>query len=60
MAGRFFTLVYPLSGLLAETDLMLRNSFDGLVQVGLIVYLFSLALYTQVKRKNIPAQANAV
>jgi hypothetical protein len=46
----FFTFVYPLSGLL--TQVTQRNSFDGLVQVGLIVYLFGLSLYTQLEKKR--------
>jgi hypothetical protein len=41
----FFTIVYPLAGLL--TDVIHRNSFNALVQVGLILYIFGLALYTQ-------------
>jgi len=41
----FFTVVYPLAGLL--TDVTQRNSFNSLVQVGLILYLFGLALYTR-------------
>ena len=45
----FFTIIYPLAGLL--TDVTRRNSFDSLVQVGLIVYLFGLALYTRSKVK---------
>lgn len=43
----FFTVAYPLSGLLTQTTE--RNSFDSLVQVGLIVYLFGLSLYTRVE-----------
>jgi hypothetical protein len=43
----FFTVIYPLSGLL--TELSQRIAFDALVQVGLIVYLFGLALYTRLK-----------
>lgn len=43
----FFTVVYPLSGLV--TDVTQRNTFDGLVQVGLIVYLFGLSLYTRLE-----------
>jgi hypothetical protein len=39
----FFTLVYPLSGLL--TDLLVWNSFDSLFQAGMIVYLFILAVF---------------
>jgi len=46
----FFTIVYPLSGLL--TQVTQRNSFDGIVQVGLIVYLFGLSLYTQLEAKR--------
>lgn len=46
----FFTLVYPLAGLLPEV--VQRNAFESLVQVGLIVYLFGLALYTQVTRRR--------
>jgi hypothetical protein len=44
----FFTIIYPLSGLL--TQVADRNTFDGLVQIGLIVYLFFLSLYTRVDR----------
>lgn len=40
----FFTLVYPLSGLLEQAPH--RSMFENLVQVGLIVYIFSLSLYT--------------
>jgi hypothetical protein len=47
----FFTVVYPLSGLL--TQIAERNTFDGLVQVGLIVYLFALSLYTRLETKRI-------
>ncbi len=42
-----FGLLYPLSGLL--TDVAYRNSVDGLVQVGLIVYLFGLSLYARLR-----------
>ena len=41
----FFTVVYPLSGLLQ--DAIVRNSFDNLVQFALIVYLFGIAIYTR-------------
>jgi hypothetical protein len=44
----FFTVAYPLSGLFNETAQ--RNSFDAIVQVGLIVYLFGLSLYTRIER----------
>ncbi|NOZ72254.1 MAG: hypothetical protein GXP38_10130 [Chloroflexi bacterium] len=43
----FFTILYPLSGLLPETQQ--RNSFDDLVLVGMIVYLFALSLYTRIE-----------
>jgi hypothetical protein len=46
----FFTIVYPLSGLL--TQMAERNTFDGLVQIGLIIYLFFLSLYTRVERSR--------
>ncbi len=55
----FFTIVYPLSGLIAE--LTVRNSFDGLVRVGMIVYLFVLALQGNLqggKRKSAVAEAD--
>jgi hypothetical protein len=41
----FFTMAYPLSGLLTEAAH--RNTFDSLVLVGMIVYLFGLSLYTR-------------
>ena len=50
LLAAFFTLVYPLSGLL--TQVTQRNSFDSLVQVGLIVYLFGLSLYSQIEAKQ--------
>jgi hypothetical protein len=43
----FFTVIYPLSGLL--TQAMHRNTVDGLVQVAMIVYLFGLSLYTRIE-----------
>lgn len=43
----FFALLYPLSGLLS--DVTQRNSVDALVQVGLIIYLFALTLYSRLK-----------
>jgi hypothetical protein len=56
----FFTLVYPLSGLIG--DLGIRNSFDGLVRVGMIIYLFVLALQGHLqseKRKPVVAEQQA-
>jgi hypothetical protein len=47
----FFTIVYPLAGLL--TDVIHRNAFDNMVQVGLIVYLFGLTLYTQARPSHL-------
>jgi len=44
----FFTLVYPLSGLLPTQ--LTRNSFDGIVQFFLIVYLFGVALHVRSQR----------
>ncbi len=46
----FFTLVYPLAGLLRQVTE--RNAFDNLVQVGMIVYIFGLALYAAVRRRR--------
>jgi hypothetical protein len=46
----FFTVVYPLSGLL-PTQLN-RSSFDALVQFFLIVYLFGVALHMRTQRKQ--------
>ncbi len=44
----FFTIIYPLSGLLSQ--IAERNTFDGLVQIGLIIYLFFLSLYTRMEK----------
>lgn len=46
----FFTIIYPLSGLLSQ--IAERNTFDGLVQIGLIIYLFFLSLYTRVEKSR--------
>jgi hypothetical protein len=43
----FFTLVYPLAGLLDQVTQ--RNAFDALVQVALILYLFGVVLYRQTR-----------
>jgi hypothetical protein len=48
----FFTIAYPLSGLLTEAAH--RNTYDNLVLVGMIVYLFGLSLYTRIKRGSQP------
>jgi hypothetical protein len=41
----FFTVAYPLAGLFQRTTEL--NSFDNLVQAGLLTYIFGLALYTR-------------
>jgi len=43
----FFTIVYPLSGLL--TELSHQNAFNTLVQVGVILYIAGLSLYVSGK-----------
>jgi hypothetical protein len=43
----FFTVGYPLAGLL-ETDIAM-NAFQSLVQVGMIVYLFTLTLLARLR-----------
>jgi hypothetical protein len=45
----FFALAYPRPGLWAERP---RNTFDGIVQVGLIVYLFGLCLFTVLRKRH--------
>ena len=44
----FFTMVYPLSGLLPN----FQEAFNGLVVIGLIVYLFGMSLYSRIKIKT--------
>lgn len=44
----FFTMVYPLSGLLVE--LTHQNAFNTLMQVGLILYIVGLSLYANGKK----------
>ena len=44
----FFTLIYPLSGLLSEVTQ--RDSFDNLVLVGMILYIFGLSIARQDER----------
>jgi hypothetical protein len=52
----FFTIVYPLSGLM--TELTHQNAFDLLLQAGLILYITLLSLYVnQRKAKQLPAEA---
>jgi hypothetical protein len=43
----FFTIIYPLSGLL--TDVMQSNSFNTLVQVALAIYIVVLSLYYRLR-----------
>jgi hypothetical protein len=45
----FFTIVYPLSGLL--TELVDQNAFNMLMQAGLILYITLLSLYAGRKNK---------
>ena len=47
----FFTVLYPLSALLPEH----RDAVDGMVAVGLIVYLFFLSLHTRLASPSAPA-----
>jgi uncharacterized membrane protein YvlD (DUF360 family) len=44
----FFTIVYPLSGLL--TELSHQNAFNAMMQVGLILYVAGLSLYVAGKK----------
>jgi hypothetical protein len=44
----FFTVIYPLSGLL--TELTQQNAFNMLMQVGLILYITGLSLYVGGKK----------
>lgn len=46
----FFTVIYPLSGLL--TELSQQNAFNTLVQVGLILYITGLSLYINQQRER--------
>ncbi|HSK89047.1 MAG TPA: hypothetical protein VK880_11855, partial [Anaerolineales bacterium] len=43
----FFTLIYPLSGLIK--DLTHQNAFHAMVQVGMILYITSLSLHVMGK-----------
>jgi hypothetical protein len=45
----FFSILYPLSGLIDQIATL--NSFNAVLQVGMIVYLFSLLLYSRVNGK---------
>jgi len=46
----FFSVLYPLSGLIDQIATL--NSFNALLQVGMIVYLFGLLLYSRVRAKG--------
>jgi hypothetical protein len=50
----FFTVVYPLSGLL--TELSQQNAFHALLQVGMILYITGLSLYVNGLKKDNDAQ----
>ncbi len=43
----FFTVIYPLSGLFSRY----QKSFSGVVLIGLIVYVFSIAFYARIKNR---------
>ncbi|MBN2503415.1 MAG: hypothetical protein JXB38_21745 [Anaerolineales bacterium] len=47
----FFTLVYPLSGLLDQV--IYRDAFDNLVLVGMIIYIFGLTLYRRRQTESV-------
>lgn len=53
LAG-FFGLVYPRWGLYIETQ---RNTFEGMLLVGLIVYLFGWSLYTRLRAWRVPSSS---
>jgi hypothetical protein len=44
----FFTLIYPLSGLLPE----LSDNFNGWVTIALIVYIFFISLYARTRKQS--------
>ncbi len=50
----FFTIVYPLSGLL--TELSQQNAFHALMQVGMILYITVLSLYVNGSKINTAPQ----
>ena len=52
----FFTLVYPLSGLL--TELSQQNAFNMLLQAGLILYITALSLYVSGRKPENKPQAD--
>jgi len=45
----FFTVLYPLSGLLDQIASL--NSFNAMLQAGMIVFLFGLSLYSRLRAK---------
>ncbi len=50
----FFAVAYPLSGLIDQIATL--NSFNALLQVAMIVYLFGLVLYSRVRAKSASAR----
>ena len=44
----FFTLIYPLAGLFPDY----QASFDGVVMIGLIVYLFWISLFVRIRERS--------
>jgi hypothetical protein len=51
----FFTVLYPLSGLLDQIASL--NSFNAVLQAGMIVFLFGLSLFSRLRSKNASAPA---
>jgi predicted membrane channel-forming protein YqfA (hemolysin III family) len=51
----FFTLIYPLSGLL--TELSQQNAFNMLLQAGLILFITGLSLYVNGRKPEDKSQA---
>jgi hypothetical protein len=49
----FYSVAYPLSGLIDQIAAL--NSFNAVLQVGMIVYLFGLLLYARVRTQPAPA-----
>jgi hypothetical protein len=45
----FFTLIYPLSGLFPDY----QDSFNGIVNIGMIIYLFFIALHSRINQEAV-------
>jgi hypothetical protein len=46
----FYVVAYPLGGSIPDEPM--RNAFEGIVQSGMILYIFGLSLYTRVRRRK--------